>query len=199
MYYGWLIYIVFFTEVSWRVGGTNWFNHDWNCIPSLYYNSIIHTALNLVMLRNVVTVDCTCINQYKFKDRKLKTELTHVWHAITAFIRSCTLDFSGMYVLQTDLELIMRKKVLLPGQGTNYTVHGLCQLLLVHTRKRESKERLDLGKKFPESNLPSTQKGHDYGRATFARLSFFKRIQLLLEMVMQITWSCYHGQRKYQY
>lgn len=38
------------------------------------YNYIIHTALNLVMLRNVATVDCTCINQYKFKDRKLKTE-----------------------------------------------------------------------------------------------------------------------------
>lgn len=38
------------------------------------YNYIIHTALNLVMLRNVGTVDCTCINQYKFKDRKLKTE-----------------------------------------------------------------------------------------------------------------------------
>ena len=89
------------------------------------------------------------------------------------------MDFSGKYVLQTDLEMIMRKKLLLPGQGTNYTVHGLSQLLLVHTRKRESKERLDLGKKFPEPNLPSTQKGHDYGRATFARVSFFKRIQLL--------------------
>ena len=86
------------------------------------------------------------------------------------------------------------------GQETNNPVHGLSQLLLVRTRKRESKERLDLGKKkFPESNLPSTQKGHDYGRATFARVSFFKRIQLLLETVMQITWSCYHGQRKYQY
>ena len=116
-----------------------------------------------------------------------------------SIIRSCTLNFSGKYVLQTDVELIMRKKVLLPGQGTNYTVHGLSQLLLVHTRKRESKERLDLGKKFPESNLPSTQKGHDYGRATFARVTFFKRIQLLLEMVMQIIWSCCHGQRKYQY
>ena len=109
------------------------------------------------------------------------------------------MDFSGKYILQTDLEMIMRKKLLLHGQETNNPVHGLSQLLLVRTRKRESKERLDLGKKFPESNLPSTQKGHDYGRATFARLSFFKRIQLLLEMVMQITWSCYHGQRKYQY
>ena len=68
------------------------------------------------------------------------------------------MNFSGKYVLQTDVELIMRKKVLLPGQGTNYTVHGLSQLLLVHTRKRESKERLDLGKKFPESNLPSPKK-----------------------------------------
>ena len=72
-------------------------------------------------------------------------------------------------------------------------MHGLSQLLLVHTRKRESKERLDLGKKFPEPNLPSTQKGHDYGRATFARVSFFKRIQLLdvyadhLELFTQTT------------
>ena len=78
MYYGCVIYIVFFSEVSGRVGGTNWFNHDRNCIPSSYYVYIIHTALNLVMLRNVATVDCTCINQYKFKDRKLKTKLTHV-------------------------------------------------------------------------------------------------------------------------
>ena len=70
---------------------------------------------------------------------------------------------------------------------------------LVHTRKRESKERLGLGKRFPEPNLPSPTKSHDYRQATFARVSFFKRIQLLLEMVMQITWCCYHGQRKYQY
>ena len=74
---------------------------------------------------------------------------------------------------------LWEKKLLLHGQETNNPVHGLSQPRLVHTRKRESKERLDLGKKFPESNLPSTQKGHDYGRPTFARVSFFKRIQLL--------------------
>ena len=72
-------------------------------------------------------------------------------------------------------------------------MHGLSQLLLLHTRKRESKERLDLGKKFPEPNLPSTQKSHDYGRAAFARVNFFKRIQLLdgyadhLELFTQTT------------
>ena len=46
--------------------------------------------------------------------------------------------------------MIMRKKkLLLHGQGTNYPVHGLSQLLLVHNRKHESKEGLDLGKKIP--------------------------------------------------
>ena len=51
------------------------------------------------------------------------------------------MDFSGKYILQKDLEMIMRKKLLLHGQETNNPVHGLSQLLLVRTRKRESKER----------------------------------------------------------
>lgn len=69
------------------------------------------------------------------------------------------MDFSGKYILQTDLEMIMRKKkTFFAWTRTNNPVHGLSQPLLVHTRKRESKERLDLGKKFPESNLQSPKK-----------------------------------------
>lgn len=95
------------------------------------------------------------------------------------------MDFSGKYILQTDLDMIMRKKTSLHGQGTNYPVHGLSQLLLVHNRKHQSKVRLDLGKNFPEPNLPSPQKGHDNGRANFARASFLDGYADHLELLPQ--------------
>lgn len=95
------------------------------------------------------------------------------------------MDFSGKYILQTDLDMIMRKKTSLHGQGTNYPFHGLSQLLLVHNRKHQSKVRLDLGKNFPEPNLPSPQKGHDNGRANFARASFLDGYADHLELLPQ--------------
>ena len=87
------------------------------------------------------------------------------------------------------------------GQETNNPVHGLSQPLLVHTRKRESKERLDLGKN-SLNQISHPPKNHDYGRPTFARVSFFKRIQLLdgyadhlelLPRTKEISISVMHG------
>ena len=87
--------------------------------------------------------------------------------------------------------MIMRKKTSLHGQGTNYPVHGLSQLLLVHNRKHESKERLDLGK-------------NSLNRISHPPKKDMIMVGPLLQgrffwTVMQITWSCYHRQREYQY